>query len=205
MPRPALMAALFAAALTLSGLSGCAPAGPAQSSGNAPAAGGQAGGEGAQSRQVEVEQAEEATDWGYESQRLVSQGDSSGPFVTGLRVGVHRTYDRIVLDLSGVGPLGWRAAYTDEPRSQGKGDPVDVPGAAFLSVDVTGVSIPTTDEDYEVYFDDPTPVHGSILQAAYLSTFEGVAQVVIGVDAERPFRIFTLEDPLRVVIDVSNE
>ncbi len=36
----------------------------------------------------------------------------------------------------------------------------------------------------------------------YDSVFEGQALAYVGVDAERPFRVFALSNPTRVVVDV---
>ncbi len=60
--------------------------------------------------------------------------------ITEVRVGSHAGYDRIVVELTGGSPdqVGWRVEYDDEPRTQGKGDEVDLPGSATLRVIVTG-------------------------------------------------------------------
>lgn len=123
--------------------------------------------------------------------------------VTGLRVAEHEDYDRVVLDLTGEGPLGWNAFYTDSVVGQGKGDPLPLEGGSFLNVNVTGVSIPVTEEEYAAYYDGQEPIAGRVVTAYYDSTFEGRAQVAIAVDHPRPFQVFALTDPLRIVIDIA--
>ena len=43
---------------------------------------------------------------------------------------------------------------------------------------------------------------GGIDEISVSAPFEGMIQVIIGVDAARSYRVFTLGDPLRLVIDV---
>lgn len=123
--------------------------------------------------------------------------------VSGLRVAEHDGFDRVVLDLTGSGPVGWDAFYTDTVTGQGKGDPLPLEGTVFLNVDVTGVSIPVSDAEWNAYYQGQEVLRGGAVTAWYDSTFEGRAQVAIGLDQPRPFQVFTLTDPLRVIIDVA--
>ena len=74
-------------------------------------------------------------------------GDNIG-YGTAVRVGSHEGYDRVTFEFSGSGTPSFQVQYTDDPRSQGSGDTVDVEGDAALQVIVTSVAIP----------DDPGPV-----------------------------------------------
>ena len=42
--------------------------------------------------------------------------------------GAHEGYDRVVWELAGDGTPGYRVGWTDDPRRDGSGEPVDLPG-----------------------------------------------------------------------------
>ncbi|GIG30446.1 AMIN-like domain-containing (lipo)protein [Cellulomonas marina] len=124
--------------------------------------------------------------------------------LTGIRVGLGEGYERVVLDLEGTGQPGWDAQYrTTGPAQEGSGDPVEVDGDAVLWVTVTGLAYPG-DGVTDVTAAPRTDPEGTevVEEVVYDGVFEGQAQVWIGLDEQRPFRVFRLEDPARVVIDV---
>lgn len=125
--------------------------------------------------------------------------------VTGFRTGPVDGYQRVVVDLGGAGTPGWLVDYTDSPSAGGSGDPVDVAGGAYLQVVVRGVGYPS-DTGVSEYAGPRaiTPdTDGPVQQIVYTSVFEGQAQVFLGLDSQRPFRVFGLADPARLVIDVA--
>jgi len=138
----------------------------------------------------------------------VSTGDQTGDpdlLVTGVRLGAHETYDRVVLDLEGTGTPGWRVRYEDNPALDGSGAPVDLAGSHTLVVTVTGTRYPEEGEDaYDpgqlLVRVDGLAVVTEVLRVA---PFEGQLDVFIGTREAVPFRVFTLEDPERLVIDVA--
>jgi hypothetical protein len=123
-----------------------------------------------------------------------------------IRFGVHDGYDRVVLDLEGTGLPGWLGEYDSDPRMAGSGDVVDIAGNAYLVIHVRGVVYPT--EEGAVDFTGPTRIEteagGVIKEVFYGGIFEGQAEVYIGLDSDQPFRVFLLENPTRVVIDVQH-
>ncbi|NNU27721.1 AMIN-like domain-containing (lipo)protein [Isoptericola sediminis] len=125
--------------------------------------------------------------------------------VTGIRVGAHEEYDRVVFDLDGTGTPGYRVQYVEEAVEPGSGETVDVAGDAVLQVEITGSAMPT-DSGVTEYGGDPVAgPGGSIEQVVYRFVFEGTTTAFVGVDGEpRPFQAFTLEDPVRLVVDVGN-
>ena len=48
--------------------------------------------------------------------------------------------------------MGWNARYVEEAVEAGRGEVIVLEGNAFLDINLTGVSIPETDEDYAVYY-----------------------------------------------------
>lgn len=114
---------------------------------------------------------------------------------TGMRFGVHRRWDRVVVHLSGPGHPGWRARYVDRPG---------LAGTATLALDVRGV-VPPTAEHAEAWSgaDVLRPQTGNLVEEVRRGPLHhGVQRILVGVDTKRPFRVFALEDPARVVLDV---
>lgn len=124
--------------------------------------------------------------------------------ITGLEVSSHGDYDRVSIEFTGEGPLGWNAQYVAQAIEQGRGEPIAIDGPAFLQVGVTGTTFPTTDEENAVYYSGSDVQSAGNIRAVYDSSFEGITQVIIGMDKERPFDVYMLLNPLRVVIDVQN-
>ncbi len=124
--------------------------------------------------------------------------------VTNVRAADNGTFDRIVFDLEGDATPGWRVEYVDEALDDGSGKPVDVEGGAVLAVRVAGVGMPF-ETGVEEYAGGPVTLGGAaVQQVVYRFVFEGYATAFVGVDEQRPFRVFTLTDPLRLVVDVQH-
>lgn len=124
--------------------------------------------------------------------------------VTEIRTGRHDGYDRVVFEVDGTGTPGWDVRYVDEPAGQGSGLAIPVEGDATLQVTITGVGYPT-DTGIEEY-DGSAPLPGAgtevVTEVVWDSTFEGTSVAVVGLTEETPFRVYLLEDPTRVVLDV---
>ncbi len=124
--------------------------------------------------------------------------------VTNVRVAANDGFDRVVFDLEGEGTPGWRIEYVDEALDDGSGHPVEVDGGAVLSVRVAGVGMPF-ETGVEEFSGSPVTLDGTAVQeVVYRFVFEGYSTAFVGVDEQRPFRVFTLENPLRLVVDVQH-
>lgn len=137
----------------------------------------------------------------------VEEESTGGPLsVVAVRAARQDGYDRVVFELDGreAGAPGWTVEYVDDPRRDGSGDPVEVKGDKTLVILVRGTGYPfdtgveeaeraTVGADLEVVED---VVLGSV--------FEGVYEAFVGVDAERPFSVFRLTDPARLVVDIGH-
>lgn len=133
-------------------------------------------------------------------------GSGNGLGVTGVRTSHRSGYDRVVFDLDGTGTPGWYATYTTNPVAEGSGDPVELAGTTYLSIVLRGVGLPF-DTGVPAYGDHTTRVAGGratgIAEIAPGGVFEGEQLAFIGLTgAQRPFRVFALTDPARVVVDV---
>lgn len=123
--------------------------------------------------------------------------------ITGVRVGLHDGYDRVVLDLTGDEPhLGWFAGFVDEPIEDPTGEPLAVEGDAFLQLGVYGID--WTTPSAERY--SGASVDGGSLEVVdevvFGGLFEAQQQILIGLDERTAYRMFALSDPARIVIDI---
>lgn len=121
-----------------------------------------------------------------------------------IRVAAHDGYDRLVLDLTGTGQPGWNSRYVDDPRADGSGEPIDLDGVAYLQTTVKGVIYPTeTGAQEYVGARRFHPASADVIaEVVYGDVFEGQAEVYIGLRSKQPFRVFLLEDPTRIVVDI---
>lgn len=121
---------------------------------------------------------------------------------TGVRVGVHEGFERVVFDLEGEGTPGWFIDYTDSPAQQGSGNAVDFNGAVALNVNIDGTTYP-----FEMGMEDPhigtvQGKGGIVTEIISLGTFEARSQFVIGLDAKHAYSVEVLQEPTRLVIDI---
>jgi hypothetical protein len=126
-----------------------------------------------------------------------------------MRVGRHDCFERFVFQMAGAGEVpGWSVGYRDPMTADGSGEPVDLRGAADLAVSV-GVWTVT---DFEGRPDEWPPFEGpddivttgfvALREARNLYAFEGVTQIGLGLDRQRPFRVTWAETPARLVVDI---
>jgi hypothetical protein len=123
-----------------------------------------------------------------------------------VRVGRHDAYDRVVYEFSGTGRPGFRVRYVSQPIGDPSGDPVDVLGAAYLEVVVTGLSYPEAGDPQPSEVGPSALAGTAIAQSGVLfGGFEGMGQTFIGVrDHRRAFRAFALTGPPRLVVDLAH-
>ncbi|WP_280266084.1 AMIN-like domain-containing (lipo)protein [Nocardia wallacei] len=126
--------------------------------------------------------------------------------VTGVRLGHHDGFDRVVYELGGTGTPGWRVQYTGRAVQDGSGRVVDVAGQSILEVQILGSAYPWDSGATPYAGPDPATDPGVPGIAGVYGTqvFEGTTQSFIGVNADKPgFAVSSLENPARLVIDVA--
>ena len=131
---------------------------------------------------------------------------SLGNFVpTGVRVGAHDGFTRVVIDMEGEGEPGWFTSYTDSPAQQASGKPVEVQGNTFLNLGIEGTPWPATPELKAKYMQPgTTPGAGVVSAVNYTTTFEAQTQLIIGLEKKTAYSVTYLKEPSRVVIDFQN-
>lgn len=127
------------------------------------------------------------------------------PLVLNMRVGRHPAYDRVVFVLSGPAP-GYRVGYVRRLVRDGSGDPVHLPGMAFLAVRLTPAVAHCEDNGLNVYSGPrrQTPKLPTLRGVAFTGDFESVVSFGLGLSHKAGFRVMTLSSPRRIVVDVAH-
>ncbi|TGO05161.1 hypothetical protein SERN_1165 [Serinibacter arcticus] len=125
-------------------------------------------------------------------------------YLTEVRAAAHEGYDRVVLQFRGSEPPSHDVRYVDEATGDGSGLPLDVEGETFLYVGTAIVLNPYDVGDPE---DSVLTGPGDIGDATISGLFaegpwEGHSATYIGLDRTRDFRVTTLTDPARIVVDI---
>ena len=127
--------------------------------------------------------------------------------VTDMRIGRHDGFDRVVFEFGGTGTPGWDVRYVDAATSQGSGAPIDVDGLGDPAGRAHRRRLPRRHRR-----------RGVLRAAAGRHPRDrdghrgGVRRHVRGADRrlrrddrrEAPFRVYLLEDPVRVVLEVAD-
>lgn len=123
------------------------------------------------------------------------------------RLGSHSEYDRFVLEFSAddPDPENYNVMWMASPMSPGGGPfPVDEPrGEVFLEVRVGATYLAGNAGDS---YEGPDVLSGSSLiniqEAVNVGEFDGQIVWLLGANEANGFRVFQLEDPPRLVVDV---
>jgi hypothetical protein len=128
--------------------------------------------------------------------------------LTAVRAARHEGYDRVVFAFRNVLP-GYDVRYVDRPIVEdGSGRTVDVAGGYVLRVRMA----PALDADLGQPTAPPTytgpkrfsPGLPEVAELVRTGAFEGVLTWVIGVNDRVDFRVVTLKNPPRLVVDLRN-
>lgn len=127
--------------------------------------------------------------------------------VTDVRVARHEGFDRVVYELAGSGLPGWTVGYVSQAVQDGSGMIIELEGRSTLWVSISGSGYPS--QTGAVPFSHPTTVRGdqttAVTEVQGWSAFEGTTGSFIGVSGrDLPYRVFLLDDPVRVVVDVEH-
>lgn len=129
-----------------------------------------------------------------------SGGAVASSNVSAVRVGQHDGYDRFVIEFAGGVPTYTvtrqsTATFTRTP----KGDTVTLQGSAGVLITVqmvsnwTSLTVPASFK----------PGYPGLREALMVQNFEGVHQWALGIDGTPALRVFTLDSPSRLVVDVA--
>ena len=121
------------------------------------------------------------------------------PVVTGTGYAAHDGFDRIVLDIPGALP-GYSAKYVTEVRRDGSGEPVSMPGKAFLLITLHPAQAHRSNGSPTVTGIHRTGLAG-IQAYGIVGDYEGYVTIALGVNGVRNFHIGELSN--RIYLDVA--
>jgi hypothetical protein len=132
----------------------------------------------------------------------VTRSPSSTPHLTGVRTGRHATFDRVVFDLSGPAP-GYRVGYVATVRADASGAAIPMRGRYSLLVRLMPAA--AHDDAGAATYDGPHSWrvgYPQLRQVAFAGDVEGIVSFGLGLRHRNGFRVLTLHDPTRIVVDV---
>jgi hypothetical protein len=118
----------------------------------------------------------------------------------------HEGYDRVVFQFRNGLP-GYRVEYVDPPlHEDGSGNVVNLEGTAFLVVRMEPASgFDLSVPEGKLVYTGPRRIVGEsttvVREVVRTGDFEAVLTWAIGLDERVPFRVLTLDDPARLVVD----
>jgi hypothetical protein len=136
--------------------------------------------------------------------RTVHRSPSPIPRLVDIRTGTHAAYDRVVFELKRSAP-GFDVRYVQTVRQDGSGKVLDLRGQANLMTRLTpadahdGAGRPTYDGAHRILVDYP-----NLRDVRFAGDFEATVSVALGLRHQAGFRVFTLQDPTRIVVDVAH-
>lgn len=128
----------------------------------------------------------------------------TGGELLAIRHAKHTTYDRIVFDIRGGAPA-YDVRYVSPVRYDGSGFPVKMMGSAYLQVVLHNASAYDFNGRHtysglgRAYLSYPT-LKGWVING----DFERVLSIALGLSKKAGFRVFTLYNPTRIVVDVAH-
>lgn len=127
------------------------------------------------------------------------------PILTALRTGTHPDHERVTVEFGpdASGPPGYRVEYIDRPLMEcGSGRQIHPVGDAWLELRLEPAAA-HTEAGQPTLGAREIRVDGPLLLRVYRTCdFEGVVTLVLALAAPNPYRVATLTDPLRIVVDV---
>lgn len=120
-----------------------------------------------------------------------NHNDSDG-CLSNIRVAKNKGFDRIVLEFKS-GKNNYTIYYLSSNKND-EGEKITIAGKVFMNIDLYG--IPCESQDYP-----EGKLKLPIIQQIRGNVFEGIQNFVIGIKAEKLYRVQELKNPSRLVID----
>lgn len=145
----------------------------------------------------------EAAPW---RDRASGSGSADGvATLTEIRTATHENYDRLVLEFEGGVPH-YDVEYPPGPLHQcGSGNPVTVRASATLHIRLEPAAAHDEAGNATIADRDRAPGLPLIRQLRVICDFEAIVELVLGVARRVPIRVFTLDAPARLVVDLERE
>lgn len=123
--------------------------------------------------------------------------------VRDVRVARHEGFDRLVIELSEDFLPDYRVAYSSEQPAQcGSGFPITLEGEAVVEIRLEPVRGFTEEGQSTVEHGPRSYDFPAVREAQIACDFEAVFTVVLGVTERTGYRVSTLPNPVRLIVDV---
>ena len=127
------------------------------------------------------------------------------PILSAPRTDTHSDYERMTLEVAAEagGRPGYRIEYIDRPLIEcGSGNQIFPVGDAWLELRLEPAAA-HTEEGRPTLAEREVAVDGPLLLRIYRTcNFEGIVTHVLALASPNPYRVVTLADPRRIVVDV---
>jgi hypothetical protein len=151
-----------------------------------------------------------AQSWGTGPRRVSAYPIT--PEIYNIRAATHEGCDRVVLDLNGLGRVGYLVRYVPTVHADPSDQPIRVAGGAALQVTIQA---PDFRESGHQAWRTPWQLgqrlvgaQTTLREVRFAGSFEHVTTFAVGVHSQRPFRVLVLPDPgnhvTRVVVDIAH-
>ena len=136
--------------------------------------------------------------------RTAARSPQPTPHVTDIRTGRHAAFDRVVIDLKGSAP-GYTVGYVRQVREDGSGKAVETRGHADLLIRLSPAN--AHHENGSPTYQGPnrfTVDYPALREVAFAGDFEATVSIALGVRSKSGFRVMTLAEPTRIVVDIAH-
>ena len=122
------------------------------------------------------------------------------------RFGSHDGFERFVVQYDDPdGTLEWYTdGWVDQATQDGSGFAIDTNSERQLQIVVSGMRYPSETEETGEGITGFFPAEGILSGADIAGIFEGQHTITVGANADHPYRITTLNNPTRIVIDIAH-
>ncbi|CAN5283370.1 hypothetical protein BH24ACT9_BH24ACT9_15110 [soil metagenome] len=135
----------------------------------------------------------------FGSEPVQDTSSPGGSSITEVRVGANDGFDRFVVEFEGdIG--AYFVSYVDQVAEDGSGAVVPVDGSAFIQVSLNG--IPNEPQAPQQTIE--AGLTGLIQVVGAGAGFEATASYGLGTAQAAGFRVFTLTEPTRLVVDIAH-
>lgn len=148
--------------------------------------------------------ARRSTEW-LHHQGPIRRADGAGATLRRVRIGRHRTFDRLVFEFRGGIP-SYDIRFASVPRKGGSGQPIAVGGNTALQVSLGAATVDLDDPGFPRTFSpvSQTPRFPTLRTVRYGGQFEGQSVFGAGLRGRTARRVHELSGPPRLVIDVAH-
>jgi len=134
----------------------------------------------------------------------VDSAPSGASTLVDVRHGTHDGFDRIVFEFAEAVP-SYHVEYVDAPQWQcGSGEEVWLSGDAWLQIDLEPTNAHTEEGEPTLDHYAFAPDYDVLFEARQVCDFEAVVSWVAGTGSPNGFRVFELDDPARLVVDIKH-